>query len=93
MNDVPHDGKSAGEVVVRAPWLTQGYLKNPDASRGAVARRLAAHRRHRRDRRATATCSITDRIKDVIKTGGEWISSLELEDVDHASTRRSARWR
>ena len=40
----------AGEVVVRAPWLTQGYFKNPEASRGAVGGRLAAHQRHRHDR-------------------------------------------
>lgn len=32
MNDVPHDGKTAGEIVVRAPWLTRGFLKNPEAS-------------------------------------------------------------
>jgi len=29
MNNVPHDGKSAGEIVLRAPWLTQGYFNNP----------------------------------------------------------------
>ncbi|MGF6641295.1 acyl-CoA synthetase (AMP-forming)/AMP-acid ligase II [Paraburkholderia sp. MM6662-R1] len=32
MSEVPHDGKSAGEVVARAPWLTQGYVGNPAAS-------------------------------------------------------------
>src|SRR5271157_3304829 len=32
MKDAPHDGKATGEIVVRAPWLTQGYLNNPDAS-------------------------------------------------------------
>ena len=32
MKDVPHDGKSAGEIVLRSPWLTQGYFDNPDAN-------------------------------------------------------------
>ncbi len=32
MADVPHDGKTAGEIVARAPWLTTGYLNNPEAS-------------------------------------------------------------
>ncbi len=32
MKDVAHDGKAVGEVVVRAPWLTQGYLKSAEAS-------------------------------------------------------------
>ena len=51
MNDVAHDGVAQGEVVVRSPWLTQGYLRRARAVRGAVARRLAAHRRRRRHRR------------------------------------------
>ncbi len=32
MRDMPHDGKTTGEVVVRAPWLTRGYLRDPQAS-------------------------------------------------------------
>ena len=45
-----------------------------------MARRLAAHRRRRRDRRGRLL-KIVDRIKDVVKTGGEWVSSLDLEDI------------
>ncbi|MEJ5365016.1 MAG: fatty acid--CoA ligase [Desulfosoma sp.] len=77
---VPHDGKSTGEVVVRSPWLTQGYFKDPDRAEelwqggwlhtgdvGFIDER--------------GYLQITDRIKDVIKTGGEWISTLILEDI------------
>ena len=80
MNDVPHDGKSQGEVVARAPWLTQGYLKDPDNSEklwhggwlhtGDVAVMTD-----------DGWLKIVDRIKDVIKTGGEWVSSLDIEGL------------
>lgn len=77
---LPHDGSSTGEVVVRSPWLTQGYLHNPEASaelwEGGVL--------HTGDIGyidAEGFLQITDRIKDVIKTGGEWTSSLQIEDV------------
>ena len=58
--------------------------------RREVRRRLAAHRRRRLDRRRAATSSITDRSKDVIKSGGEWISSVELENelMGHPTRRR-----
>lgn len=80
MRDVPHDGKATGEIVVRTPWLTQGYLKNPDASEQLWAGGYL----HTNDIGVIDTegyLQVTDRIKDVIKTGGEWISSLELEDI------------
>jgi len=80
MNDVPRDGASPGEVVVRAPWLTQGYLHEPERSeelwRGGWL--------HTGDVGAIddeGYLRIVDRIKDVVKTGGEWISSLDLEDI------------
>jgi fatty-acyl-CoA synthase len=77
---VPHDGKSTGEVVVRAPWLTQGYLKDEEKSRELWAGGWL----HTGDIGfidGEGYLQITDRLKDVIKTGGEWISSLELEDI------------
>ena len=80
MADQPHDGQTAGEVVVRAPWLTQGYLHNPDAS----ADLWAGGYLHTGDVGvidAKGCLQVTDRIKDVIKTGGEWVSSLELESI------------
>ncbi len=80
MNDVPHDGVSQGEVVVRSPWLTQGYLKDPQNSE-QLWRGGYLHTGDIGVMDAEGYLKITDRLKDVIKTGGEWISSLELEDL------------
>lgn len=80
MRDVPHDGKSSGEVVVRAPWATQGYYKNSEATEALWAGGYL----HTNDIGAIdgeGYLQITDRIKDVIKTGGEWVSSIEVEDL------------
>jgi fatty-acyl-CoA synthase len=80
MNHLPHDGICIGEVVARGPALTAGYAKNPEASEtlwhggwlhtGDIGT-IDAH----------GYLHIVDRQKDVIKTGGEWISSLALEDI------------
>ncbi|OGA27828.1 MAG: long-chain fatty acid--CoA ligase [Betaproteobacteria bacterium RIFCSPLOWO2_02_FULL_65_24] len=77
---LPRNGSSSGEVVVRAPWLTQGYLKNPEASEqlwegGWLHTQDVGHIDRGGD------LQVTDRIKDVIKSGGEWIPSLDLEDI------------
>ncbi|MDR2221428.1 MAG: fatty acid--CoA ligase [Flavobacteriaceae bacterium] len=79
-NEVPKDGKTLGEIVVRAPYLTKGYYKEPDKSEflweggymhtGDVAWINEDN-----------NIKIVDRFKDVIKTGGEWTSSLLLEDL------------
>ena len=79
MRDLPHDGKSTGEVVVRTPWLTQGYLKNQEASE-QLWRDGYLHTGDIGHIDADGYLKVTDRIKDVIKSGGEWISSLTLED-------------
>ena len=77
---LPADGESQGELVLRAPWLTQGYFREPE--KGAE---LWEHGWLHTGDVATIDdfgfIDIRDRIKDVIKTGGEWISSLELEDL------------
>ena len=78
--DVAHDGEAMGEVVVRAPWLTQGYFKEPEKG----AELWANGWLHTGDVASISpdgVLEIKDRIKDVIKTGGEWISSLELENL------------
>jgi acyl-CoA synthetase (AMP-forming)/AMP-acid ligase II len=80
MQDVPHDGETTGEVVARAPWLTQGYLGDEQASEDLWAGGYL----HTGDVgfiRENGSLQITDRLKDVIKTGGEWISSLALENI------------
>lgn len=77
---LPHDGVSAGEVVLRAPWLTQGYLFNPEASEALWAGGWL-HTGDIGTIDAEDFLNITDRIKDVVKTGGEWVSSLQLEDI------------
>lgn len=80
MADVAHDGLATGEVVVRTPWLTQGYLHDPDASAALWAGGYL-HTGDIGNIDADGYLRVTDRIKDVIKTGGEWISSLALEDI------------
>ena len=80
MKEAPHDGATSGEIVVRAPWLTNGYFNNPDASEQLWAGGYL----HTNDIGVITPdgyLRVTDRIKDVIKTGGEWISSLQLEDI------------
>ena len=80
MNDVPHDGLSAGEIVLRSPWLTQGYFNNPEGSEQLWAGGYL----HTNDVAVVSAggyVHVTDRLKDVIKTGGEWVSSLQIEDL------------
>ncbi|OUM28380.1 long-chain fatty acid--CoA ligase [Pseudomonas putida] len=89
--EVAHDGEALGEVVVRSPWLTQGYLHEPE--KGAELWQdgwlhtgdMGSIDRH-------GVLEIKDRIKDVIKTGGEWISSLALENLisQHAAVNAVA---
>ncbi len=80
MNDVPHDGKSQGELVLRAPWLTQGYLKDEENSK-TLWHGGWMHTGDIGVIDGDGWLRITDRIKDVIKTGGEWVSSLDLEGL------------
>lgn len=75
-----HDGQTTGEVVVRAPWLTQGYVKDKEKSE-ELWKNGWLHTGDIGVIDQEGYLKITDRLKDVIKTGGEWISSLELEDI------------
>lgn len=79
-NQVKRDDKATGEIAVRSPWLTQGYLKDHSNSE----RLWAGGWLHTNDVSAVnpkGSVRITDRKKDLIKIGGEWLSSLEIEDI------------
>ena len=74
---LPNDGKAVGEVEVRGPWITGSYYQGRDASKFASGW-LRTGDVGRVDEQGFIT--LTDRSKDVIKSGGEWISSVELEN-------------
>ncbi|MHA7648448.1 fatty acid--CoA ligase [Mycobacterium sp. ML4] len=74
---LPNDGKAVGEVEVRGPWITGGYYKGHDESKFDSGW-LRTGDVGRIDEQGFIT--LTDRAKDVIKSGGEWISSVELEN-------------
>ncbi|MET1102223.1 MAG: long-chain-fatty-acid--CoA ligase [Pyrodictiaceae archaeon] len=80
MRDVPRDGKTMGEIVVRAPWVTREYYKDPEKT----AKAWRGGWFHTGDIAVwdqRGYILIMDRDKDVIKSGGEWISSLRLESL------------
>lgn len=77
---LPQDGTSTGEVVLRAPWVTESYFKSPDKST-ELWRKGWLHTGDVGHIDAEGYLQITDRIKDVIKSGGEWVSSLDLENI------------
>ncbi|EIF00565.1 long-chain fatty acid--CoA ligase [Saccharomonospora glauca] len=77
-NEVPWDGKSVGELEVKGPWITGSYYGGADPDKfhdgwlrtGDVGRITP-----------DGYLTLTDRAKDVIKSGGEWISSVDLENA------------
>ena len=77
--EVPHDGKSPGEILIRGPWITGSYYNAPGSEtqftkdgywRSGDAGTMDAE----------GYIKITDRVKDLIKSGGEWISSVDMEN-------------
>jgi fatty-acyl-CoA synthase len=74
---LPHDGAAVGELEVRGPWITGSYYRNTDESKFQSGW-LRTGDVGRIDPQGYIT--LTDRAKDVIKSGGEWISSVELEN-------------
>lgn len=77
---LPRDGQSVGEVVLRSPWLTAGYFKEPEKT-SELWRNGWLHSGDMGHIDTEGYLQITDRVKDVIKSGGEWISSLDLENM------------
>ena len=75
--ELPWDGEAVGELQVRGPWVTGAYFRAPSPDRFADGW-LRTGDAGTIDRRGFI--QLTDRLKDVIKSGGEWISSVELEN-------------
>ncbi len=90
-NKLPKDGKTIGELVIRAPWLTQRYFKEEERSK-ELWKYGYLHTGDMAHIEPNNTAVIVDRKKDVIKSGGEWISSLELESLisAHPAVKQTA---
>jgi fatty-acyl-CoA synthase len=78
-NELPHDGAAAGHLRIKAPWISSGYFKAGagsalDKEGWMITGDIATID-------PEGYVALTDRAKDVIKSGGEWISSLQLENV------------
>lgn len=78
--DVPRDGKTVGEIVVRAPWCTSGYYKDPDKT-DELWKGGWLHTGDLAVRDEYGYFQIVDREKDAVKSGGEFIPSLLLESA------------
>jgi fatty-acyl-CoA synthase len=76
---VPWDGKSVGEIQVRGPWVTASYYRGVDPERFTADGWLRTGDVANVDPEGYA--QIVDRTKDLVKSGGEWISSVELESA------------
>lgn len=77
----PHDGKSMGELLVRGPWIVDGYFNDAAASAEVIENDGWFHTGDVATLDPDGYMQITDRRKDVIKSGGEWISSIDLENA------------
>lgn len=80
MQDVPRDGVTRGEIVLRSASLTPIYFKKPEASEELWSGGYL-HTQDIAVMHADGMVQIVDRLKDVIKTGGEWVSSIEVEGL------------
>ena len=80
MDELPRDGKSIGELMLRGNTVMKGYLKNPSAT-AAAFRGGWLHTGDLAVRHPDGYVEVKDRSKDIIISGGENISSLEVEEV------------
>ena len=76
---LPHDGEAFGELLIRGPWVAAEYYRDPRSSESFVDGWLRTGDVCKID--PEGYIRITDRAKDVIKSGGEWISSIDLENA------------
>jgi fatty-acyl-CoA synthase len=86
---LPSDGQATGEIEVRGPWVTGAYYRDPSSDKfrdGWLRTGDVGHID------AKGFITISDRSKDVVKSGGEWISTLELESaiLTHPAVREAA---
>src|SRR5216684_3287572 len=77
----PHDGASSGELYVRGPWIVSGYFNDAPASAAAFDEEGWFRTGDVCTIDAEGYMQIVDRSKDVIKSGGEWISSIDVENA------------
>ncbi|ERJ17453.1 phenylacetate-CoA ligase protein [Salinisphaera shabanensis E1L3A] len=84
-NDVPFDGVSQGEILLRGPWVIERYHKLDDDGDRFLDGYWRSGDVGTIDRHGYL--KLTDRLKDVIKSGGEWISSIDMENALTAHPR------
>jgi len=79
--ELPWDGKTTGELLVRGPAVASGYYNNPEASAQVITEDGWFRTGDVATIDENAVTHIADRTKDLIKSGGEWISSVEMENA------------
>jgi len=89
---LPRDGKTAGQLLVRGPWVASAYYRDEAASAAAFDEDGWFATGDVVTMDSDGHISITDRSKDLIKSGGEWISSIDLENaaMDHPEVAEAA---
>ena len=88
--EVPHDGQTIGELYIRGPWIASSYYNDPRSEECFTDGYWKSGDAATIDE--NGYIKITDRFKDIIKSGGEWISSIDLENaiIAHPQVLESA---